>query len=40
MTMMYADPYHYLNCCAKIRRLHQNVVIYHANITYLTMIGI
>ena len=34
------DPYHYLNCCAKIQRLHQIIVICHVNITYLTIIGI
>ena len=39
MTMMYADPYHYLNCYSKIQRLHQIIVICHVNITYLTMIG-
>ena len=32
MTMKYADPYHYLNCCAKIQLLHQIIVICHVNI--------
>ena len=36
MTMMYADPYLYLNCCAKIQRLHQIIVICHVNIYNLS----
>ena len=33
---LYADTYHYLNCCVKIQRLHQITVICHVNLYNLS----